>query len=273
MSALEDVLKENGAEYTIVACDDNSSTQVSQVENFISSECDLIMIHPSDADAVEDAAMEAREAGIKVMCWDDAMENADADWILDNQALGIAIGEMAGEFINEHYSADNPAHVLMIGYPSTAILLERANCIEEGLERTAEGRYEIAAEAEGIEQTPVERQVASLLSDGEHADLKVVVGIGAGPMIGANQAYLDYYEDEIPEDVGIFTADITRWQVNSITSGKEAARGVVGFEGTNEETAHACAAMFVKILKGDVGARIVYREITPMTREYLSGIR
>jgi hypothetical protein len=28
--------------------------------------------------------------------------------------------------------------------------------------------------------------------------------------------------------------------------------------------------MFVKILKGNVGAKIVYRQITPMTAEYLT---
>lgn len=270
MADLKMVLKENGAEATFLSCDDNSAIQIGQIETFIQNEVDLIMVHPSSAVAVEDVCKAAMDAGIKVMCWDDAMENADADWILDNKALGIAIGEMAGAFINEHYSVNQPAQVLMIGYPSTAVLLERAGCIEEGLKNSAPGKYEIVAEAEGIEETPVSSQVANILSAQESPDLKVVVGIGAGPMIGANQAYLDYYEDEIPEDVGIFTADITKWQVDSITSGKEAARGVVGFEGSNLQTANAAASMFVKILKGNVGAKIVYRQITPMTAEYLT---
>ena len=68
MTALEEVLEANGAQYTIVACDDSSATQIGQIENFISSGCDLIMVHPSDAAAVEDVCAQAREKGIKVMC-------------------------------------------------------------------------------------------------------------------------------------------------------------------------------------------------------------
>ena len=82
MTALQEQLDELGANTTIVACDDSSATQIGQVENFISSGCDLIMIHPSDAAAVEDVAKEAQDAGIKVMCWDDPMTNTDGNWIL-----------------------------------------------------------------------------------------------------------------------------------------------------------------------------------------------
>ena len=100
MTALQEQLDDLGANTTIVACDDSSATQIGQVENFISSECDLIMIHPSDAEAVEDVAKEARDAGIKVMCWDDPMTNTDGNWILNNTDLGIAIGELTGRLVS-----------------------------------------------------------------------------------------------------------------------------------------------------------------------------
>ena len=41
MTALQEQLDELGANTTIVACDDSSATQIGQVENFISSGCDL----------------------------------------------------------------------------------------------------------------------------------------------------------------------------------------------------------------------------------------
>jgi ABC-type sugar transport system substrate-binding protein len=63
-----------------------------QIDNFISQGCDLIMIHPSDASTVEDLCAQARAQGIKVMCWDDPMENTDANWIINNHALGVSIG-------------------------------------------------------------------------------------------------------------------------------------------------------------------------------------
>ncbi|MBR0202902.1 MAG: substrate-binding domain-containing protein, partial [Synergistaceae bacterium] len=119
MTALGEVLQAAGAEYTIVGCNDSSATQISQIENFVSAGCDLIMVHPSDANAVEDACAEARNFGIKVMCWDDPMTNTDANWVLNNTDLGIAIGELAADFINEHYSTEKKAEVTLIGYPQT----------------------------------------------------------------------------------------------------------------------------------------------------------
>ena len=86
MGKLEELLKEKGWDYTLQDCSDNAGTQVSQVENFITSGCDMIMVHPSDADALETVCQQAMDEGIKVMCWDDPMENTTANWILDNTA-------------------------------------------------------------------------------------------------------------------------------------------------------------------------------------------
>ena len=178
MTALQELLDSVGAEATIVACDDSSATQIGQIENFISAKCDLIMVHPSDAAAVEDVCAQAREAGIKVMCWDDPMENTDANWILDNTYLGHAIGELAADFINEHYSEDHPAEVIVIGYPQTVILLERENGIKAALEENAAGKYKIVASQAGIIASDAQTAVETTLQ--AHPDAKVVAGIGAG---------------------------------------------------------------------------------------------
>ena len=64
MGKLEEMLKEKGYEYTLVDCEDNSAKQINDIENFITSGCDLIMVHPSDAAAVETVCGEALDAGI-----------------------------------------------------------------------------------------------------------------------------------------------------------------------------------------------------------------
>ena len=268
MAALEDVLTENGADYTIVACDDNSATQIGQVENFISSGCDLIMIHPSDANAVEDVAAQAREAGIKVMCWDDPMENTDANWILNNTDLGIAIGEMAGAFISDHYSEDNKAEVVLIGYPQTKVLLERGDGIKIGLENTAAGKYELVAEQAAIEANVAQTAMETILQ--AHPDCKVVTGIGAGAMIGANEALVTYaqtaYDGQIPEDMGVFTTDVTKQQLNQLLDDTQASKGIIGFEGSDVDTATACASMYALILSDSVGAKNVFRGVAPIDK-------
>ena len=52
MGKLEEILTEAGWDYTLIDCEDNAATQVSQIENFITDGCEFIMVHPSDAAAV-----------------------------------------------------------------------------------------------------------------------------------------------------------------------------------------------------------------------------
>ena len=277
MGKLEELMKEKGYDYTLIDCEDNSATQISQIENFISSGCNLIMVHPSDAEAVETVCGEAMDAGIKVMCWDDPMTNTTANWILDNTALGNEIGKTAAEFINEHYTADDPAEVCVIGYPSTKVLLERQNGIEAGLEENCdEGNYEIVAEIDGLLANEAQANVETTLS--AHPDCGVYVGVGAGAMIGSNDALLQKFggAGKIPENVGVSTTDVTPQQLESLAAGDEAVRAIVGFEGSSTDTAQACLDMFDAILAGEDFSgdkHDVYRVTGPITVDNVEEIQ
>ena len=270
MTALQELLDSVGAQTTIVACDDSSATQIGQIENFISAKCDLIMVHPSDAAAVEDVCAQAREAGIKVMCWDDPMENTDANWILDNTYLGHAIGTLAAEFINKYYTEENKAEVIVIGYPQTKILLEREEGIKAGLEENAAGKYEIVASQAGIIASDAQTAVETTLQ--AHPNAKIVAGIGAGAMIGADEALNIYTEGKIPEDMGVFTTDVTKQQLEQLEDETYPAKGIIGFEGSDEDTARCCASMFALIFADGVGAQNVFRGVTPITGETVAQI-
>ena len=225
------------------------------------------MVHPSDAAALEDVCKQARDAGIKVMCWDDPMENTDADWVLDNTDLGKKIGMLAGAFINDHFSADNQAEVALIGYPQTKVLLERANGIKAGLEESAGGKFKIIAEQEGLDAPSAQTSIETILQ--ANPNLKVVVGVGAGAMIGSNEALVTFTGGTVPEDMGVFTTDVTKQQLEGLLS-DTAMKGIIGFEGSDVDTARACAEMYARILGGEFdGAadKIVYRETSEITNE------
>ena len=274
MGKLEEQLKDKGWDYTLIDCEDNSATQVSQIENFITSGCDLIMVHPSDAEAVENICKEALDADIKVMCWDDPMENTTANWVLDNTELGKEIGKTAAEFINDKFTADDKAQVTVIGYPSTKVLKERADGIKECLKENCKDNYEVIAEVDGLEAPEAQSNVESVLS--AHPDANVFVGVGAGAMIGSNEALLQKYgKGKIPENVGVITTDVTEQQLNSLKAGNEAVRSNVGFEGSNEDTAKACMKMYERILSGEKfegDDHNVYRTIKPITTDNIDEI-
>ena len=270
MTALQEQLDELGANTTIVACDDSSATQIGQVENFISSGCDLIMIHPSDAAAVEDVAKEAQDAGIKVMCWDDPMTNTDGNWILNNTDLGIAIGELTGEFINEHYDEDNKAQVTVIGYPQTTILKEREEGILEGMANVADGKYEVIANQAAIDANAAQTAMETILI--AHPDCKVVTGIGAGAMIGADEALNIQTGGNIPEDMAVITTDVTKQQLEQLADPAYPAKGIIGFEGSDEDIANACASMFALILGDALENQNVFRGVAPITLDNVDAI-
>ncbi|MDD2375421.1 MAG: sugar ABC transporter substrate-binding protein [Eubacteriales bacterium] len=245
---VEALIKEKGWDYSIQSCNDNSATQIQQIENFVTNQVDLIMVHPSDPNAIEDYLKAARDAGIKVMVWDDIMENTDLNWVLDNTELGYTIGKAAAEFINEHYSEDNMAQVAVMNYPQTPILLERETGILNALEEIAAGKYEVVAQQPAIDAQSALSNMETILQ--ANPDTKVVCSIGAGGDIGANEAFMTKYGGEIPDDVGIFSADATQQQLEAIVNG-EASRASVGFEGSNKKTAQAVVDLYEKLLKGE----------------------
>lgn len=244
---VETLLKAKGWDYTILSCNDNSATQIQQIENFITDGVDLIMVHPSDPNALEDYLKTARDAGIKVMCWDDKMTNTDLNWVLDNTKLGYTIGKAAADFINANYTTDKQAHVAVMDYPQTPILLERENGILSALKENCDGKYIVVAQQPAIDAESALSNMETILQ--ADPDVKVVCSIGAGGDIGANQAFMTKYDNKIPADVGIFSADATQQQLQAIVNG-EASRATVGFEGSNKKTAAAVVDLYDQLLNG-----------------------
>ena len=63
--------KEDGNEVTVVECKENANTQIDQIENFITSGMDVIIVQPVDPDAIEEVCKEALDSDIEVVCWDE----------------------------------------------------------------------------------------------------------------------------------------------------------------------------------------------------------
>lgn len=259
---VKSILKDKGYDYTILSCNSNSAVQIQQIENFITNGVDLIMVQAADPHAVEDYLKKARDAGIKVMVWDDVVENSDVNWVLNNTDLGYAIGSAAAKFINQHYSRSNKVEIAIMDWPQLPILVERENGILKALKEKANGKYKVVARQPALDAQTALSNMESILQ--AHPNVKVVCSIGAGGDIGANQAFMTLTKGKIPEDMGIFSADATKQQLEAIVNG-EATRVSVGMEGSNKKTAEACVAMYERLLNGEKFAdKNVYRPILPI---------
>lgn len=264
MDAIQKAGDEDGNSVTVLEANENANTQISQIENLITSNCDIIIVNPVDADAIEDACKKAREAGIKVVAWDEEMENTDINWIIKNYDLGAAIGEGAAKFINEKY-ADGACEVAVLGYPQTPILLEREKGIIDKLAELAPNA-KVVANQPAINPTEGLDAMETILQ--AYPDVKVVCSIGGGGAAGANEAFKGFYGSEVPDNAGIFSTDLTDETVASMENG-EFNRMCVAITGNPYVCGETIYDLAVALAGGENMEQNVYRDLIPVTNDNL----
>lgn len=254
----------DGNEITVVECKENANTQIGQIENFISAGTDIIIVQPQDPEAIEDICAEAREEGIKVVSWDEEMETSDINWIIENYDLGVEIGTQAANWINEKFE-DGACEVAVLGYPQTPILLERENGILDALKEKAPNAT-VVANQPAIDTTEGLNAMETILQ--ANPDVKVVCCIGGGGAAGANEAFKGFYGSEVPEEVGIFSTDLTDEAVASMQNG-EFNRMVVAITGNAYACGDVVYDLAIECAEGAEMDQNVYRDLIPVTLENL----
>lgn len=82
--------KELGAEVNVQSANGDIDEQIRQIEYFIESDMDVIVIVCISSDGLEDAVKDAKDAGIKVIAYDRLIKNANVDLYIsfDNSMVG-----------------------------------------------------------------------------------------------------------------------------------------------------------------------------------------
>ena len=248
-----------GGELTFVACDSNITTQIQQVENFISNKVDVIVVHPADPMGIETVLKQAREAGIKVISWDDDLENADLAYVINNYDLGTMIGEEAAKWINEKLNGE--AEVVVLDCPQLPILLERGNGIVDAITKNAPNA-KIVAQTAAIDAAGGLSKMETIFQ--ANPNVKVVACIGGGGAIGANEAAKG--ANKLAPDFGIFAADATEQELAAIKA-DEGNRASIMITGGPETMGKEMAGLIYKVASDEDYDKLFFREIFPITAE------
>ena len=99
-------------------------------------------------------------------------------------------------------------------------------------------------------------------------DVKVVCCIGGGGAAGANEAFKGFYGSEVPEEVGIFSTDLTDEAVASMQNG-EFNRMVVAITGNAYACGDVVYDLAIECAEGAEMDQNVYRDLIPVTIENL----
>ncbi len=255
--AIQTEAEANGAKMSYVACESNVSKQIMQIENFVSRGMDVIIVHPADPEGIESACREAMAAGVKVIAWDDDIENADMRWLIDNKDLGYQVGKEAAAFINEKHGGI--AEVAILNYPQLPVLLARGEGIREAITELAPDA-KIVAETSAINPDEGITKMETIFQS--NPDVKVVACIGGGGSVGANEAAKA--AGKVGDDFGVFAVDATKPELDAIKN-SEAVRMSVIVTGTDEDVARTVYGFAEKLATGEELPARVYRELIPVT--------
>jgi len=128
---VQDVADEAGADLQIVSGDNDSATQVSGVENLVSSGIDALIVDPVDATALVPALTAAKAAGIPVVAADGSVDDPaaiDAYVGTANKDGGAELGEA---FLK---TTGGEGEVGVVGALNSAIQIQRQDGFTEAVE-------------------------------------------------------------------------------------------------------------------------------------------
>jgi D-ribose-binding periplasmic protein len=135
---IEEKAKELNYELIIIDSQDDSAKELSSVEDLVTKGVDLILINPTDSDAVGNAIKIANEAKIPVVTLDRAANSGEVvAHVASNNVKG---GEMAGNFIIEKLGGKGKV-VELEGIAGTTAARERG----EGFNKAINGKLEVVA--------------------------------------------------------------------------------------------------------------------------------
>lgn len=219
---LEDGLKEeakkNNYELIITSGEWDLSKQISQIEDFISSKVDAIIVCPVDSKGIGSGIEEANKAGIPVFTADIAAERGNVvSHIASNNIQG---GKLAGEFIAKYL--DGKGEIAIINQPAITSVLDRVQGFKEAVANFPDLKIVADVNGQGVRDRSLQAATDILQA---HPNLKGIFGINDDSALGALDAVQQYGK----KDIVIVGYDATPPAVDAILKGTPLKADVVQY--------------------------------------------
>lgn len=203
-----------GISVTYVDSEAQAVKQVSQIENFIQSGMDAIIVCAVEANSLKDVLQKAKDAGVKIVGYTQVIQPADALYLVDAYNTGYACGERAAQWINDKYPNEQIKWALM-DLPIFPEIIDRANGIKEAVAKLAP-QAKLVATASALSAADGYTNAENFLQ--ANPDLKAICTIGGGGAVGGNEGIkasgiTDY------ESIGLFGIDATENEIRNIING------------------------------------------------------
>jgi len=128
----EDKANELGIELLVVDARDDPAKQLNDIEDLILQRVDMILVNPTDSDAIVSAIEEANDAKIPVITVDRSANGGKV--LLHIASDNVAGGRMAGNFIAEQLGGEGKV-IELVGVPGTSSARERGQGFNEEISK------------------------------------------------------------------------------------------------------------------------------------------
>ncbi len=233
-TAVHERFEAAGYEVVTVSCEMNATTQVIDIENLITMDCEAIMLFVVDPEAITDVLLKAREAGIKVYPIAATFTNREAyDAILgtDQYATGTGAAEMASEWIDKTFpdAEDGSIEVAIIGNTASVDATKRTNGMKTLTEINSKAKIVEVYDLSGATDSNIKSQEYSEMMISEYPNLKCVLAYGVDAELGSNEVFMR--ENGLTRsEFGIFgvdTSQVAYQQIKLSATDEGLVRGTV----------------------------------------------
>lgn len=157
------------------------AAQISQIENFIQKEMDIIIISPVSDTGLEDAVKKATDAGITVIAANQDFEGSQAFVTIPEYELGKALGDACGQYIKDTFG-EEAVDVLVLDYPDIESIVPRGDGMRDGVKEYAPN----ANIVQSISANTVEKGTAAMeTAIQKFPNIQVVIGCNDAAALGA----------------------------------------------------------------------------------------
>lgn len=207
----EEQANEMDATLTVADAQNDAAKQVNDVEDMIQKGMDLILINPTDSEAVGAAVQAANDAGIPVITVD---RNAETGEVVAHVASdNVAGGQLAGDYMVE-LVGEGQKVVELEGIPGASATRDRG----QGFNEAIDGKLEVVAkQSANFDRAEGLTVMENILQDNK--DIVAVFAHNDEMALGAVQAL----EAAGMSDVKVIGFDATDDAVKAVEGGKMAA--------------------------------------------------
>jgi len=193
----------------------NSAQQISQMENFIQSGVDAIVVLAVDNESIEGVAREAMDEGIMVVDYSRSIENAHVTLNLNPFANAVAIVAMAEPFIRDRYG-DGEFEWAHLDIPTVEVGVLQGNAIEAEMLRVFPNSRLVFNGATLTTEEGMNNTEAAIQAN---PNLRVILSQSAGGGVGGNEAIKAAVSPDEYDEWLLFSIDATEQEVVNILAG------------------------------------------------------